>query len=297
MRAPMSWIRRYVDVPADQTGRDVAARLIAAGLEVETVDVLGAEVTGPLVVGRVLSVEELTEFKKPIRFCRVEVGPGNGEVLGGVTTTERGIICGASNFVAGDLVVVALPGAVLPGGFEIATRPTYGRVSDGMITSERELALGDDHNGIMVLPAGSAAPGDSGYEVLGLGDEVLDIAVTPDRGYALSIRGIAREVATAYGLPFDDPALADPEALLPAPSGDVPHGCSITDPSAADRFVLRSIAGLDPQAPSPQWMRRTLVACGMRPVSLAVDVTNYVMLELGQPLHAFDRAKLSGPLT
>ena len=297
MRAPMSWIRQYVDVPADQTGRDVAARLIAAGLEVETVEVLGAEVTGPLVVGRVLTVEELTEFKKPIRFCRVEVGAGNGEVVEGATTTQRGIICGASNFVAGDLVVVALPGAVLPGGFEIATRPTYGRVSDGMITSERELALGEDHSGIIVLPAGSAAPGDSGYEVLGLGDEVLDIAVTPDRGYALSIRGIAREVATAYGLPFADPALVEPESLLPEPTGQAPHGCSITDPSAADRFVLRSIAGLDPKAPSPQWMRRALVACGMRPVSLAVDVTNYVMLELGQPLHAFDRAKLSGPLT
>ena len=95
MRAPMSWIREFVAVPADQTGRDVAARLIAAGLEVETVDVLGGDVTGPLVVGRVRSVEELSEFSKPIRFCRVEVGPGNGEVVDGVTTDERGIICGA----------------------------------------------------------------------------------------------------------------------------------------------------------------------------------------------------------
>ncbi|HEX6888146.1 MAG TPA: phenylalanine--tRNA ligase subunit beta [Candidatus Nanopelagicales bacterium] len=297
MRAPLSWIRQYVDLPASESGRDVAARLIAAGLEVETVDVLGAEVTGPLVVGLVLSVEELTEFKKPIRFCRVEVGAGNGEVVDGVVSSERGIICGASNFVAGDLVVVALPGAVLPGGFQIASRQTYGRVSDGMITSERELGLGEDHTGIIVLAAGAGAPGDSGYDVLGLGDEVLDIAVTPDRGYALSIRGIAREVATAYDLPFADPALVDAEALLPAPSGEEPHGCSITDPAAADRFVLRTIADLDPTAPSPQWMRRALVACGMRPVSLAVDVTNYVMLELGQPLHAFDRAKLRGPLT
>ncbi len=296
MRAPMSWIRQYVDVPADQSGRDVADRLIAAGLEVETVDVQGADVTGPLVVGRVLSIEELTEFKKPIRFARVEVGAGNGEELDGVVTAERGIICGARNFAEGDLVIVALPGAVLPGGFEIASRSTYGRVSDGMIASERELALGDDHNGIIVLPPGSAAAGESGYDVLGLGDEVLDIAVTPDRGYALSIRGIAREVATAYGLPFADPALVDPESLLPAPAAQSPHGCSISDPSTADRFVLRSIAGLDPQALSPQWMRRSLVACGMRPVSLAVDVTNYVMLELGQPLHAFDRAKLSGSL-
>lgn len=297
MRAPLSWIRRYVAVPEDQTGRDVAERLVAAGLEVETVEVLGGEVTGPLVVGRVLSVEELTGFKKPIRFCRVEVGPGNGEVVAGEVTAQRGIICGARNFAEGDLVVVALPGAVLPGGFAIATRSTYGRVSDGMITSERELGLGEDHSGIIVLPAGSAAPGDSGFEVLGLGDAVLDIAVTPDRGYALSIRGIAREVATAYGLDFADPALVDAESLLPAPTGEQPHGCSITDPTAADRFVLRSLAGLDPAAPSPMWMRRALVACGMRPVSLAVDVTNYVMLELGQPLHAFDRGALGGPLT
>lgn len=296
MRAPLSWIRTFVPLPADQSGRDVAARLVAAGLEVETVDVMGAEVTGPLVVGCVRTVEELTGFKKPIRFCRVEVGPGNGEVVEGVAGDERGVICGASNFVAGDLVVVALPGAVLPGGFAIASRSTYGRVSDGMIASERELGLGEDHTGIIVLPPGSATPGDSGYDVLGIGDEVLDIAVTPDRGYALSIRGIAREVATAYGLPFTDPAAADPEALLPTATGE-PHGCAITDPTAADRFVLRTLTGLDPQAPSPLWMRRALIACGMRPVSLAVDVTNYVMLELGQPLHAFDRGKLAGPLT
>ncbi|MGB8020130.1 MAG: phenylalanine--tRNA ligase subunit beta [Candidatus Nanopelagicales bacterium] len=296
MRAPLSWIRQFVSVPADQSGRDVAARLISAGLEVETVDVLGAEVTGPLVVGRVRTIEELTGFKKPIRFCRVAVGQGNGELVGGTVTDELGIICGASNFVVDDLVVVALPGAVLPGGFQIASRATYGRVSDGMIASERELGLGDDHSGIIVLPPGSAAPGASGYEVLGLGDEVLDIAVTPDRGYALSIRGVAREVATAYALPFEDPALVDPDSLLPRPRGRA-HRCSITDPTAADCFVLRSLAGLDPAAPSPLWMRRALVASGMRPVSLAVDVTNYVMLELGQPLHAFDRAKLSGPLT
>ena len=297
MRAPLSWIRRYVAVPADQSGRDVAARLIAAGLEVETVDVVGGEVSGPLVVGRVVSIEELTEFRKPIRFCRVEVGAGNGEVVGGAVGAERGIICGASNFAQGDLVVVALPGAVLPGGFEIASRATYGHTSDGMIASERELALGEDHNGIIVLPPGSAEPGESGYAVLGLGDEVLDIAVTPDRGYALSIRGIAREVATAYGLPLADPAGGDPEALLPTPSpGATPHRCAIADPSGADRFVLRTLAGLDPSAPSPLWLRRALTASGMRPVSLAVDVTNYVMLELGQPLHAFDRAKLSGPL-
>ncbi len=296
MRAPLSWIRTFTPLPAEISGREVAARLIAAGLEVETVETVGGDVQGPLVVAEVRSVEELTGFRKPIRYCRVGVGAGRGEAVDGRVSDERGVICGASNFAPGDLVVVALPGAVLPGGFEIASRETYGRLSDGMIASERELGLGEDHAGIIVLPPGSGQTGDDAGELLGLGDEILDIAVTPDRGYALSIRGVAREVATAFGLPFEDPALVDPEALLPSASGAAAHGCAIADPHVADHFVLRTISGLDPTAPSPQWMRRTLVACGMRPVSLAVDVTNYVMLELGQPLHAFDRAQLSGPL-
>ncbi|MDA2987039.1 MAG: phenylalanine--tRNA ligase subunit beta, partial [Actinomycetota bacterium] len=151
MRAPLSWLREMVDIPADQTGRDVAERLIRAGLEVETVEEIGAGLNGPLVVGRVLEIEELTDFKKPIRFCQVDVGEDGGGV--------RGIICGARNFTADDLVVVALPGTVLPGGFEIASRETYGRLSDGMICSEREMGLGEDHDGIMVLPAGTAVAG------------------------------------------------------------------------------------------------------------------------------------------
>ena len=287
MRAPLSWLRDLVAIPVDQTGRDVAHRLIRAGLEVETVETIGLGLDGPLVVARVLEVEELTEFKKPIRWCQVDVGPAGGGV--------RGIICGARNFVAGDLVVVALPGTVLPGGFEIASRPTYGKVSDGMICSERELALGDDHSGIMVLPPTAGEPGDDARPLLGIGDEVLDIAITPDRGYALSIRGIAREVAIAYGVPFDDPGteLVD----LPAPVADrAPQECGTEDPTGCDLFTMRTIVGFDPAAPSPLWMRRRLVACGMRPVSLAVDVTNYVMLELGQPLHAFDLDKLRGPV-
>ncbi|MEI6361246.1 MAG: phenylalanine--tRNA ligase subunit beta [Actinomycetes bacterium] len=285
MRAPLSWLRELVEIPADQSGRDVARQLIAAGLEVETVESIGAGVDGPLVVGRVLEVEVLTEFKKPIRWCQVDVGPASGGV--------RGIICGAANFVAGDLVVVALPGTVLPGGFEIASRPTYGKVSDGMICSERELALGDNHDGIMVLPAGAGEPGEDAKPIIGIGDEVLDIAITPDRGYALSIRGIAREAATAYGLDFVDPGLA--LADLPAPLPDrAPQECATEDPAGCDLFTMRTIVGFDPAAPSPAWMQRRLVACGMRPVSLAVDVTNYVMLELGQPLHAYDMDKLRG---
>ena len=285
MRVPMEWLREMVDLPADVDARAVAERLIAAGLEVESVETAGGGVSGPLVVGRVDAIEELTEFKKPIRWCQVDVGAGHGGV--------RGIVCGARNFAVGDHVVVALPGAVLPGDFRITARETYGHGSDGMICSQRELGLGEDHDGIMVLGSGSV--GDDAGAMLGLGDEILDIAVTPDRGYALSVRGVAREVATAFGLPFDDPGqrLAD----LPAPAADAaPWPCGVDDPGMCDLFTLRRISGFDPKAPTPEWMRRRLVACGMRPVSLAVDVTNYVMLELGQPLHAFDGAKLRGPV-
>ncbi|MBI1352456.1 MAG: phenylalanine--tRNA ligase subunit beta [Actinomycetales bacterium] len=283
MRAPLSWLRDLVAIPVGETGRDVATRLIRAGLEVETVETVGGGVEGPLTVGRVLEIEELAEFKKPIRWCQVELGDG----------VVNGIICGARNFVAGDLVVVATPGTVLPGGFEITARQTYGKVSNGMICSERELGLGEDHTGIMVLPVGSAGPGDDAAALIGIGDEVLDIAITPDRGYALSIRGIAREVAIAYGVPFEDPGMALVE--LPAPDADrAPQDCGTEDPTGCDLFTMRTIVGFDPGAPSPLWIQRRLVACGMRPVSLAVDVTNYVMLELGQPLHAYDMDKLRG---
>ena len=284
MRAPLSWLREYVDLPAEVDGRALADRLVAAGLEVETVERAGDGVRGPLVVGEVLEIEELTGFKKPIRYCRVDVGDANG------TGEPQGIVCGATNFAVGDHVVVVLPGGVLPGGFEIGARKTYGRMSEGMICSVRELGIGDDHTGIYVLPPDTRAGADA-IELLGLRDEVLDIAVTPDRGYALSIRGIAREAATAYDVPFRDPA----DVELPPKNGEA-YPASIADPTACDRFVLREVRGFDPDAKTPLWMQVRLYRCGVRPVSLAVDVTNYLMLELGQPLHAFDRAKLTGPI-
>ncbi|MFD3568418.1 phenylalanine--tRNA ligase subunit beta [Streptomyces sp. NPDC058667] len=285
MRVPLSWLREYVDLPATETGRDVQAKLVAAGLEVETVEQLGAGLTGPLVVGKVLTIEELTEFKKPIRFCTVDVGRANG------TGEPQEIICGARNFAAGDKVVVALPGAVLPGDFRIAERTTYGRVSRGMICSGDELGMGDDGtHGIIVLPPEHEV-GTDATVLLELFDEVLDIAVTPDRGYCLSMRGVAREAATAYGLPLRDPALLD----VPAPNS-YGYPVQITDPIGCDRFTARTVVGLAPEARSPIWLRRRLQKAGMRPISLAVDVTNYVMLELGQPLHAYDRSRLDGPI-
>ncbi|MCQ4043465.1 phenylalanine--tRNA ligase subunit beta [Streptantibioticus rubrisoli] len=284
MRAPLSWLREYVDLPAGETGRDVQARLVSAGLEVEKVEQLGTGLKGPLVVGKVLAIEELTEFKKPIRYCQLDVGTANG------TGEPQNVICGARNFRVGDKVVVALPGAVLPGDFQISSRKTYGKVSEGMICSARELDMGDDHDGIIVLPPEHEV-GTDAIELLQLVDEVLDIAVTPDRGYCMSMRGIARETATAYGLPLRDPALLD----VPAPNS-YGYLVKVADPIGCDRFTARTVVNVNPEAASPIWLQRRLQKAGMRPVSLAVDITNYVMLELGQPLHAYDRGRLDGPI-
>ncbi|MFC9488712.1 phenylalanine--tRNA ligase subunit beta [Streptomyces hydrogenans] len=285
MRVPLSWLREYVDLPATETGRDVQAKLISAGLEVEAVEKLGAGLTGPLVVGKVLTIEELTEFKKPIRFCTVDVGRANG------TGEPQEIICGARNFAVGDKVVVALPGAVLPGDFRIAERKTYGKVSRGMICSSEELGMGEDPNhGIIILPPEHEI-GIDATVLLELFDEVLDIAVTPDRGYCLSMRGVAREAAIAYGLPLRDPALLD----VPAPNS-YGYPVQVADPVGCDRFTARTVVGLAPEARSPIWLQRRLQKAGMRPISLAVDITNYVMLELGQPLHAYDRTRIDGPI-
>lgn len=288
MRVPLSWLREYVDLPATETGRDVQAKLVSAGLEVETVEQLGAGLKGPLVVGKVLTIEELTEFKKPIRFCTVDVGMANR------TGEPQEIVCGARNFSVGDKVVVVLPGAVLPGDFAIAARNTYGRTSHGMICSGDELGMGESDgrggSGILVLPPEHEV-GTDAIELLQLVDEVLDIAVTPDRGYCLSMRGVARETAIAYGLPLRDPALLD----VPAPNA-FGYPVKVSDPMGCDRFTARTVVGLDPEARSPIWLRRRLQKGGMRPISLAVDVSNYVMLELGQPLHAYDRSRLDGPI-
>ncbi|MFJ5262873.1 phenylalanine--tRNA ligase subunit beta [Streptomyces sp. NPDC088387] len=285
MRVPLSWLREYVDLPATETGRDVQARLISAGLEVETVEHLGDGLKGPLVVGQVLTIEELEGFKKPIRFCTVDVGRANG------TGEPQEIVCGARNFAAGDKVVVVLPGATLPGGFSISARKTYGKTSHGMICSSDELGMGDDGTkGIIVLPPETEV-GKDAIELLELVDEVLDIAVTANRGDCLSIRGVARETAIAYGLPLRDPALLD----VPAPNA-FGYPVKVDEPLGCDRFTARTVTGLHPEARSPIWLKRRLQKVGMRPISLAVDVTNYVMMELGQPLHAYDRGLVQGTI-
>jgi phenylalanyl-tRNA synthetase beta chain len=292
MRVPLSWLRQHADVPTTDDVLAVAATLVGVGLEEEGWEL--AEVVGPLVVGRVLSAEpEPQSNGKTINWCQVQVGPDGSD--GAV----RGIVCGAHNFGPGDLVVVALPGAVLPGDVAIAARKTYGHVSDGMICSQAELGLGDDHTGIIVLDRLGLAgePGDDAIPLLGLDDEVLDVNVTPDRGYCFSVRGIAREYALASGSAFRDPAAVD---VVPAAGAGWPvrldDARPVRDVVGCDRYVARIVRGIDASRPAPYWLQHRLLQAGMRPISLAVDVTNYVMLSTGQPLHAFDATTLAGPV-
>ena len=286
MRAPISWLREYVDLPADATTDDLARRLTALGLKLEALERPGEDITGPLVVGRVLTMEpEPQKNGKTINWCSVDVGAANG------TGEPQGIVCGAHNFTVGDLVVVVLPGSVLPGPFEISARKTYGHLSAGMICSAAELGLSGDHEGIIVLPAEAGQPGDDVREVLGLDDEVIEFEINPDRAYAMSLRGVARESALAYGVPFKDPA---DRTTLPADEGGWP--VEVEDTTGCPVFVARTVSGFDPTAPTPDWMVRRLALVGQRSISLAVDVTNYVMFELGRPIHGYDADKVQGSL-
>lgn len=289
MKVPVSWLRELVTLPESITTTQIADRLTALGLTVERVEHTGSPVVGPLVVGRVLSIsDEPQKNGKVIRYCRVDVGPEHNDPATDEFPASRGIVCGAHNFSEGDLVVVSLPGAVLPGDFRIAARKTYGHISDGMICAEDEIGLGDDHSGILVLGAGT--PGDDATELLWSSDDVLDIDVTPDLGYALSMRGVARELAIAFGVGYTDRYRSgQPE---PAVGGYAVE----LETERCSSFTALTIEGIDPLAPSPKYIVDRLRGAGVRAISLAVDVTNYVMLESGQPLHAYDAETISGPI-
>ena len=311
---PLEWLRQYVQVRPGTDAAALAADLVKVGLEEE--QIVPARVTGPLVVGKVLTQEPKEQSNgKVINYCRVDVGeqyndaPGTGKEPSELPS--RGIICGAHNFKPGDSVVVSLPGALLPGDFKIAARKTYGHISDGMICSAAELGFPDDgKHGIIVLderyPEGEVpAPGTDALPLLGLDDEVVEINVTPDRGYCFSMRGVAREYSHSTGGAYQDPADTTNADFYPqglqAPGNDGPrvevnYEAPINGVPGCDRYVARLVEGVNPNAPTPDWMSRRLQASGMRSISLAVDVTNYVMLELGQPLHAFDADKLTLPL-
>jgi phenylalanyl-tRNA synthetase beta chain len=305
MRVPVDWLREYVAVPADASGAEIAADLVRVGLEEEGLHAGGVQ--GPLVVGRVLSKEpEPQKNGKTINWCSLDVGAANG------SGEPQWVVCGAHNFEVGDLVPVILPGGVLQtphGPLEVSARKTYGHVSAGMITSERELGLGDDHDGIIVLTRRFAGddetlsrlvPGADAIPILGLDRETVEVNVTPDRGYCFSLRGIAREYSHATGAAFTDPvtelAAAAPAANERGYAVELADDAPIRGRQGCDRYVARIVRGIDITAPTPRWMATRLTEAGMRPISLAVDVTNYVMLALGQPLHAFDVTTLDGPI-
>jgi phenylalanyl-tRNA synthetase beta chain len=292
MRVPVSWLREFVDVPATATAEDILAALVAVGFEEEDVHTFG--VTGPVVVGQVLEfTAEPQTNGKTINWCLVDVGEAE----------PRGIVCGAHNFAVGDKVVVSLPGAVLPGPFPIAARKTYGHISDGMIASARELGLGEEHDGILRLAelGLDPKPGEDAATLLGLNDFAVEINVTPDRGYAFSIRGVAREYSNSTGAAFRDPALV-PElqqyAFEATAAEEFPVHIDDTAPirgrAGAFAFTTRLVRDVDANRPTPPWMVSRLTLAGIRSISLLVDITNYVMWEFGQPIHGYDFDKVTG---
>ena len=284
MKIPLSWLKEFVAIPSKLSNAEIASAFIKVGFEVEEIQEQGSDLTGPLKVGKVVSIEELTEHKKPIRYVGLDLAEGK----------TRYVICGARNFKVNDLVVVALPGSILPGNFAISARETYGKTSNGMICSAKELGISEDGAGIIVLPSGKI--GADAISLLEINDVIFDIAVNPDRGYAMSVRGLARELAGALKVKFNDPALSIKSGKYDAIKSTKAVGVKIEDKAGADLIYVRTLENVNVKAATPIWMQRRIEKCGMRSISLAVDITNYVMLELGQPLHAFDADVLHGGL-
>jgi phenylalanyl-tRNA synthetase beta chain len=279
MRAPLSWLREYVTV--DATAREMAERLAISSVEVERVIDAGvADVDGNLgrfLVGRVLEVSAHPNADR-LRVCQVDVGEGDA----------RQIVCGAWNFEAGATVAVALPGALLPIlDVPLDERELRGQASRGMILAEDEVGIGDDHAGIMVLSDG-LEPGSPLLDVLPIRDQVLDVTPTINRVDLLSMVGLARELAALFDGELHPPAPEDP-SFVDAEEVDV----TVEDVAGCPRYIGRVFRDVE-IGPSPQWLRSRLFLSEMRSISNVVDVTNYVMHVWGSPLHAFDRAKLSG---
>ena len=282
MKVPISWLADFLDLPTSDP-QELEEILASLGHEVENVDHISPGFEG-VVVARVEEAGPHPNADR-LRFCRVNDG-----------SQTLDVVCGAWNFEAGAIVAYARAGSRLGLGskrpLEVGVREIRGAASHGMIASARELGLGDDHEGIMTLDRmGAAGPSDVGRdfaEVAGLGDAVLDVSITPNRGDCMSIRGLARELAAYWEIPLRD---VDPRpACGPAPAGvDI----VIEDPVACPRFVGHEIDGVR-VGPSPWWMQRRLLSIGQRPISNVVDVSNYVMWELGHPIHMFDAAKVAG---
>lgn len=275
MRVPLGWLSEWIDLP--ESREELQRRLTVGGLEIEGVERSGPDLSA-IVVGRVVERSPHPDADR-LSFCRVDVG---GEAL-------LGIVCGAPNVAADQRVAVALPGTVLPDGTRLKKSKIRGVASHGMICSERELGLGEAHEGILVLDP-DAPIGAPLSDVLGDDDVVLDVEITPNRGDWLSLLGMARETRAQFGGEIRLPETRPPESARRA---DAEVKISIEDGEGCFHYVARVVRGVR-VGPSPDWMVKRLEAAGMRSIDIVVDVTNYVLLELGQPLHAFDLATLRG---
>jgi phenylalanyl-tRNA synthetase beta chain len=277
MKVPYSWLREYV--PVAIAVEELADRLAVTSVEVERVSWRGvADLDGNFDrfrVGRVLEAEKHPNADR-LQLCQVDMGEPE----------PRQIVCGAWNFGAGATVAVGLPGAVIPGGMKLERVKLRGTASDGMIMSERELELGQDHSGILLLP-NDWEPGTPLADMFALGEPILELEVTGNRPDLLAVYGLAREIAALYRLELAPPPGTDPELLA-----DEPVQISVEDLVGCPRYVGRLFRDVN-IGPSPPWLKARLSGAGMRPISNVVDVTNYVMLALGNPLHAFDLARLT----
>jgi phenylalanyl-tRNA synthetase beta chain len=276
MRVPLSWLGVHVDL-GDVAVRTLAERLTFAGLEIETVDQVGEDVSGVL-TARVL---EVADHPRADRLALVRVD-ADGD--------SREVVCGARNYRPGDVVPWAAPGAKLPGGVEVGRRQVRGVWSDGMLASARELGVFDDHAGILVLPPDTPVGADL-VEATGLRDAVLDVKTFPNRGDTMSIRGVAREAALVLGAELRPLDLTVPET---GPDAAGLASVAVDDVDGCPLYLARVIEGVDAARPSPLWMARRLYLYGQRPLGAVVDVTNYLLLDQGQPLHAFDLDRVPG---
>jgi len=277
VKVPLSWLREFVEIT--EPPEEIAAKLTAAGMKVEKVRRLGEGVEGIIVA----EVTEINAHPNADKLSVVRVRTG---------CMEASVVCGASNYKVGDRVPMAQPGSRIPGVGQIEARKFRGVYSEGMLCSARELGLGDDHSGIMILGPG-AVVGTDAAEPLGLGDVVFELEINPNRPDAMGLMGIAREVAACTGA-----KLKDVSHLFKFPTGSAETEdqvkVEIADPEGCPRYMARVIDGVSPAA-SPVWAQRRLTMCGIRPISAVVDATNYAMLATAHPLHAFDLDKVAGP--
>jgi phenylalanyl-tRNA synthetase beta chain len=275
VRVPLSWLAVHVDLDVDAA--TLAEKLTFAGIEIETIHRVGDDLAG-ILTARVLEVSQHPDADRLV-LVRIDAG---GE--------DRSVVCGARNFAPGDIVPWAAPGAKLPGGVEIGRRKVRGAVSDGMLASARELGVFDDHSGILVLPPDTPVGADV-VEAVELRDSVLDVKTAPNRGDILSMRGVAREVALLLGKELKPLELTVPEAGPPA---EGLASVAVEDVEGCPLYAARVVEGLDAARPAPLWMARRLYLYGQRPLGAVVDVTNYLLLDQGQPLHAFDLDRVPG---